>query len=125
MNIYRELIRREDIQEYYKKGDEILSTLGYTDHSTVHASTVASKAAEVLSWFHYPDHLLGLARAAGYLHDIGNAINRTHHGEYGALLANDILKEMDVSCADRAPSSAPLPITTNRPARPSIRFPPR
>lgn len=102
MNIYRELIRREDIQEYYKKGDEILSTLGYTDHSTVHASIVASKAAEVLSWFHYPDHLLGLARAAGYLHDIGNAINRTHHGEYGALLANDILKEMDVPCADRA-----------------------
>ena len=102
MNIYRELIRREDIQEYYKKGDEILSTLGYTDHSTAHASIVASKAAEVLSWFHYPDHLLGLARAAGYLHDIGNAINRTHHGEYGALLANDILKEMDVSCADRA-----------------------
>ena len=92
MNIYRELIRREDIQEYYKKGDEILSTLGYTDHSTVHASIVASKAAEVLSWFHYPDHLLGLARAAGYLHDIGNA---------------------------------PSPITTNRPARPSIRFPPR
>ena len=35
------------------------------------------------------------------MHDIGNAVNRTHHAEYGALLANDILKQSDLSIEDR------------------------
>ena len=43
-----------------------------------------------------------LVKIAGYMHDIGNAINRTHHAEYGALLANDLLKGYrDMSLEDR------------------------
>lgn len=42
-----------------------------------------------------------LAKIAGFMHDIGNAVNRTHHAEYGAILAYDILKKADMSMADR------------------------
>lgn len=49
----------------------------------------------------YPEHEIELAKIAGYMHDIGNAINRNHHAEYGALLANDLLKDTNVSLEDR------------------------
>ena len=49
----------------------------------------------------YSEHEIEFAKIAGYMHDIGNAINRTHHAEYGALLANDLLKETDMSLEDR------------------------
>ena len=55
----------------------------------------------ILKKFGYSEHDIELARIAGYMHDIGNAINRTHHAEYGALLANDLLKDTDMSLEDR------------------------
>lgn len=51
--------------------------------------------------FGYPEHDIELARIAGYMHDIGNAINRNRHAEYGGLLANEILKQYDLSIPDR------------------------
>ena len=100
LTIYDRVRRSEEVKEYYRKGNEILETMGYTDHSVKHAAVVAEKAAKILSWFDCSDHEIMLARTAGYLHDIGNAINRSHHAEYGALLARSILKEMDVPLAD-------------------------
>lgn len=46
----------------------------------------------ILKRFGYCEHDIELAKIAGYMHDIGNAINRSHHAEYGGLLANEILK---------------------------------
>ena len=87
--------------EYYEKGNAILDALGYTDHSTVHTKLVAEKAAEILETFGYSEEDIELAKIAGFMHDIGNSINRHHHAEYGALLANEILKETDMPLADR------------------------
>ncbi len=87
----RDLKNNAEVQEYYKKGNEILGKLGYTDHSVGHAEIVARQAANILDQFGYSDHEIELVKIAGYLHDIGNAINRSHHAEYGALLANEIL----------------------------------
>lgn len=50
--------------------------LGYTDHSQAHCTRVAETAAHILKKFGYPEHDIELARIAGYMHDIGNAINR-------------------------------------------------
>ena len=94
---YADIIQNREILEYYEKGNEILDALGYTDHSTVHTKLVAEKAAEILQTFGYSEEEMDLAKIAGYMHDIGNSINRHHHAEYGALLANEILKEKHAS----------------------------
>ena len=62
---------------------------------------VAERASYVLQQFGYSEHERELAQIAGFMHDIGNAINRKHHAEYGALLANEILRESDLSVKDR------------------------
>ncbi len=98
---YKDLIRNPEIREYYRRGCANLDALGYTDHSIAHTKLVAEKAVEILRAFGYGEQETESAWIAGILHDIGNAINRNHHAEYGALLANEILKETDLSIGDR------------------------
>ena len=98
---YGDITNNKEIQKYYEKGNAILAKLGYTDHSVAHTTMVAKKAAEILTAFNFDKHDIELVKIAGYLHDIGNVINRSHHAEYGALLANEILKEEDLSISDR------------------------
>ena len=88
---FKEICKNEEINAYLKKGDENLGQLGYTDHSQAHCVQVARQAGKILERFGYSDHEIELVKIAGYMHDIGNAINRTHHAEYGALLANSLL----------------------------------
>lgn len=99
--LYENLKKDPEILAYYKKGNDILGILGYTDHSIAHGLIVARKAASILHWFHADEQTIDLAKTAGLLHDIGNAINREHHAEYGALLANDILRNREISLEDR------------------------
>ena len=98
---YEDLIENREILEFYEKGNAILDALGYTDHSIAHTGLVAKKAAEILEEFGYGEKEMELAKIAGFMHDIGNGINRHHHAEYGGLLANEILKETDMSVSDR------------------------
>lgn len=98
---YEDIVQNKEILEYYERGSVILDTLGYTDHSTAHTKMVAGRAADLLNAFKYGQDVIELARIAGFMHDIGNAINRHHHAEYGALLANEILKETDLKLSDR------------------------
>ena len=98
---YSDIVQNEEINEYYKRGGAILDALGYTDHSTVHTRLVAEKASDILKAFGYDKETIELAKIAGFMHDIGNVINRHHHAEYGALLANEILKETDMDLSDR------------------------
>ena len=98
---YEEITWNPEILEYYKRGSANLDALGYTDHSVAHTRLVAGKAAEILDAFGYSAQEAELARIAGFMHDIGNAINRNHHAEYGALLANEILKNTDLSIPAR------------------------
>ena len=98
---YKDITKHPEILEYYEKGNQILEALGYTDHSTAHTKLVATRAAEILEAFGCGEHEIELVKIAGFLHDIGNAINRKHHAEYGAILANEILKETDLSIDDR------------------------
>ena len=99
--LYKDIIKNKEINEFIKKGDANLATLGYTEHSKTHCTLVAERAAYLLEKFGHADAEIELAKIAGYMHDIGNAINRIHHAEYGGLLANEILKETDLNVKDR------------------------
>ena len=97
---YKEIKDNKIIKSYMKKGNADLGTLGYTDHSEKHSGMVADRAADILKKFGYSDHDIELVKIAGFMHDIGNAINRHHHAEYGALLASQILHQTDMDIED-------------------------
>ena len=98
---YKKILENEEVKAFLKKGNENLGVLGYTDHSEKHCAIVAKRAGMILKEFGYSKREIELAEIAGALHDIGNAVNRKNHGEYGALLANDLLKNMGMSLEDR------------------------
>ena len=82
---YQKIVNNKEINAYLKKGNSNLGQLGFTDHSQAHCVQVAHQAGKILKRLGYPEH----------------AINRNHHAEYGALLANDLLKDTNMSLEDR------------------------
>ena len=98
---YSEIRKNEEVLTFIKKGNANLGAMGFTDHSEAHSGLVAERAAEILKKLGYPEKDIELVKIAGFMHDIGNSVNRSHHAEYGALLANDILKKTDLSLEDR------------------------
>ena len=98
---YEEIRKNPEVLALLKKGNENLGVLGFTDHSIAHCVLVADRAAHILKMLDYSEHEQELARIAGVMHDIGNAVNRTHHAESGAVLANTILRETDMPLEDR------------------------
>ncbi len=97
---FKQIQKNEEIHAMIEKGNEILKTLGYTEHSVKHASKVSAVAADLLTKLEYDKHTAQLARIAGYMHDIGNCINRHDHAQSGAILAYQILKEMQMPLDD-------------------------
>ena len=98
---YEDIKKNPEVCALIQKGNENLGTLGFTDHSHAHCAVVAERAALILKKLGYSKKQIELVRIAGFMHDIGNAINRHKHAEYGAILANEILKETDLSIEDR------------------------
>lgn len=98
---FEDIKKNKEVNAFIEKGNYNLGLLGYTDHSQIHGTIVVQTAAMILKKFGYPEHEIELAKIAGYIHDIGNAINRRHHAEYGGLLANEILKKSDIAMNDR------------------------
>lgn len=98
---YEWIRNHPEVLALLERGNHNLGVLGFTDHSAAHCALVADRAAYILRRLGYSEHEQELAKIAGFMHDIGNAINRTHHAEWGAILANDILKSSDMTMADR------------------------
>lgn len=98
---YEEIKNNEEVRALIKKGNANLGVLGFTDHSEAHTALVAENAAKILAQFGYGKHEQELAKIAGFMHDIGNAVNRKNHAEYGGILANEILRNTDLSIEDR------------------------
>lgn len=98
---YKEIRKNKEVLAYLKKGNDNLGVLGFTDHSDVHCSVVAERAGMILTKLGYSEHEVELAKIAGFMHDMGNAINRHRHAEYGALLADRILDKTDISLEDK------------------------
>lgn len=98
---FKEIKNNQEVRMLLKKGDENLEVLGYTEHSIAHCTLVAKRAAKILDELGYSKKEQELAKIAGVMHDIGNAVNRNHHAEIGAILANEILRETDITLKDR------------------------
>ena len=90
------------VKAYIAKADESLSALGYTEHSFAHVGLVADTAKYILETMGYDAHQVELAQIAGYLHDIGNVVNRVDHSQSGAVMAFRILDHMDMAPEDIA-----------------------
>ena len=97
---YSQIRKNEEINALIEKGNETLRELGYTEHSRKHAAKTAETAGRILKELGYGKHKVELAKIAGYMHDIGNSINRHDHAHSGAILAYQILKETDMPCRD-------------------------
>jgi metal-dependent HD superfamily phosphatase/phosphodiesterase len=87
---------REDprVKIYVRKADEALAEIGYTEHGERHVGLVAHIAYNILKRLGYPEREAELAAIAGYLHDVGNAVNRDHHAQTSAVMAMQMLEKM-------------------------------
>ena len=94
MITFEKIKQSADIKTYITKADESLKALGYTEHSFAHVGKVSENAAYILTTLGYDERTVELARIAGYLHDIGNLVNRVDHSQSGAVMAFRILDNL-------------------------------
>lgn len=92
---YEKVRQNPAVKIYISQADESLKALGFTEHSFPHVTKVAQLAGWILEKLDYPERTIELAKIAGYLHDIGNLVNRVDHSQSGAVMAFRILEEMD------------------------------
>lgn len=99
---FEEIKQDPDIRTYIKKADESLIALGFTEHSFAHVGLVAENSRYILETLGYPAREVELAQIAGYLHDIGNLVNRIDHSQSGAVMAFRILDHMHLPAQEIA-----------------------
>ena len=102
MITYEQIKQNEAIRTYIKKADESLLSLGYTEHSFAHVTKVAETAGYILEELGYNEHDVELVKIAGFLHDIGNLVNRIDHSQSGAVMAFRILDKLEMNAEDVA-----------------------
>ena len=99
---YEDIKKDPSINTYICAQDKSLSALGYTEHSFAHVTKVAEEAGYILSSLGYDEHTVNLAKIAGYMHDIGNLVNRIEHSQSGAVMAFRILDNLGMPPEDIA-----------------------
>ena len=92
---YEEIRHDEAVNVYIAHAEASLSAQGFTEHSFAHVTRVAQIAGDILTKLAYPERTVELAKIAGYLHDIGNVVNRVDHSQSGAVMAFRILDRMN------------------------------
>ena len=102
MLTYEMLKNSEAIKTYIIRADESLAALGFTEHSFAHVMHVAETAGYILQTLGYDERTVELAKIAGYLHDIGNLVNRKEHSQSGAVMAWSILNDMQCDPGEMA-----------------------
>jgi len=97
MITFEDIKNNGEINTYITKADESLCSLGYTEHSFAHVTRTAEDAGYILRTLGYPERDIELAQISGYLHDIGNLVNREFHAHTGATMAFQILNRLAFS----------------------------
>lgn len=92
-----EIFKNEDVHAYIRTGNENLGAIGLTEHGFAHAKRSSNYARDILKQLEYPDRTCELAAIAGYMHDIGNVINRSDHAHSGAMMAFQILNKLNMN----------------------------
>ncbi len=96
----KKLITFEDI----KKSEKVLSLVtaankylevkGYNEHGLRHVGYVSKTTSNILKELGYDQRTAELGAIAGWMHDIGNSVNRIYHGITGATITYEILDKM-------------------------------
>ena len=102
MMTFEDIKNNEAIRTYITKADESLVALGFTEHSFAHVTRVAETAKYILETMGYSEREVELAQIAGFLHDIGNLVNRVDHSQSGAVMAFRILDNLGFAPEDIA-----------------------
>ena len=95
-----EIKKNDSIRALVKAGNRYLETLGYTDHGPRHLSYVSRIASYTLKSLGYSEREIELAAITGWVHDVGNTVNRHDHGPNGAIMLFPLLKELGMSITD-------------------------
>ncbi|MBQ2836307.1 MAG: HD domain-containing protein [Clostridia bacterium] len=96
-----DVVKNEEVQAFINASQKQLEALGYTEHSHRHIGIVSKRTGEILEKLGFDERTIELGKIAGYLHDIGNCVNRVDHAHTGAILAYNILKEMGMPAEER------------------------
>lgn len=99
---YEDIKKNETVNTYIRQADENLKSLGFTEHSFAHVTKVGTTAGTILTELGYDEQQIELAKIAGYMHDIGNVVNRIDHAQSGAVMAFRILDKIGVADEDIA-----------------------
>lgn len=102
MSFYEKIKNNETIKTYIRKADESLAALGFTEHSFAHVTRVSEVAGNILAALGYSEHDIENARIAGYLHDIGNMVNRCAHSQSSGIMVFRLLSDMGMPPEDVA-----------------------
>ena len=94
MITYDDVKNNEEIKIYIRMADDTMKSLKYTEHSFAHVVRTANTASQILSKMGYDERTVELGKIAGYMHDIGNVINRIDHAQSGAVMAFRLLDKM-------------------------------
>ena len=102
MLTFKDIKNNPQIKTYIKKADEALEALGFTEHSAAHVTKCAETASSILKELGYDERVCELAKIAGYMHDIGNIVNRIDHAQSGAIMAFRILDKLEMDSEEIA-----------------------
>ena len=97
----KDIKENQELDALIRGAQKQLNAIGYTEHGHRHISIVSKRAGDILEKLGYPERTVELARIAGYMHDIGNCVNRVDHAHSGAIMAYNILKEMEMPVDER------------------------
>lgn len=97
---YEKLRKDSEIVAYVEAANNVLGAIGYTEHGMAHAVKTGEDASRVLASLGYDERECELAKIAGLLHDIGNAVNRCDHAQSGAFLAFELLRARNFPVAE-------------------------
>ena len=97
----KDIKENQELDSLIRGAQKQLNAIGYTEHGHRHISIVSNRAGDILEKLGYPERTVELARIAGYMHDIGNCVNRVDHAHSGAIMAYNILKEMEMPVDER------------------------
>jgi hypothetical protein len=104
----RQVAEDKEVKFYLEKADEYLGMIGYTEHGRRHAEITANFAKEIMLKVGSSERESELAAIAGYLHDIGNVIERDYHAQSGALISQKILGRLGMETLEVIPIMAAI-----------------
>ena len=97
---FKDIRNHPEVCALLERGNQNLGVLGFTDHSEAHCVLVAERSAYILRKLGFSEHEEELARIAGFMHDIGNVVNRKDHSQSGAVMAFRILDTLGMDAEE-------------------------